>query len=191
MCSLTGRLGNQLFQYAFARSLQKQYGGRIVCNTFSTPSPLRELILLMISSPMPWAISSWMRMLRSRMSCPWYADFSSPLIKPVKKLFPRRYFDFMARRGYLMWQRTDYMPIPKLECEGVFAWGWWQDIRYFQDVQTELSDEVVPVIWPENQYIYNAASEESVCIPSIRCGNYFNPTVKKLTCAPRVFPERC
>ena len=31
---LTGRLGNQLFQYAFARSLQKKYGGEIYCNIY-------------------------------------------------------------------------------------------------------------------------------------------------------------
>lgn len=189
---LTGRLGNQLFQYAFARSLQKQYGGRIVCNTFDIDH--RSWKSKIVDEKFTYAMGDFKldeNVALEDAALPWYADFTSPLIKPVKKLFPRRYFDFMARRGYLMWQRTDYMPIPKLECEDVFAWGWWQDIRYFQDVQTELSDEVVPVTdpLPENQYIYNAASgEESVCI-SIRCGNYFNPTVKKLlyVCTPEYF----
>lgn len=31
---LAGRLGNQLFQYSFAKSLQKKYGGKIFLNTY-------------------------------------------------------------------------------------------------------------------------------------------------------------
>lgn len=189
---LTGRLGNQLFQYAFARNLQKQYGGKIVCNTFDLDH--RSEKSKVADEKFSYAMAGFnldSNVVLEDDAMPWYADFCYPAIKVIKHMAPRQYFDFMAKRGYLMWQRSDYVSIPRLESNKVYAWGWWQDVRYFHDVQKELSDEIVPVTAPlnENQYIYDAAGdEESVCI-SIRCGNYFNPTVKKLlyVCTPQYF----
>ena len=180
---LTGRLGNQLFQYAFARNLQKRYGGQIVCNTFDLDH--RSEKSKVADEKFSYAMGGFKlnaNVVLEDKKMPWYADFNCPAIKPVKKLFPHQYFNHMARHGYLMWQQTDYTPIPELTSDCVFVWGWWQDIRYFQDVQEELSDEVVPATNPlsENQYIYDVADDaESVCV-SIRRGNYLNPAVKKL-----------
>lgn len=189
---LTGRLGNQLFEYAFARSLQKQYSGRIICNIFDLDH--RSEKSKVADEKFSYAMGGFKlneNVTLEDKALPWYADFSSPFIKPIKKLLPKQYFKQMAKHGYLMWQRTDYIPIPMLQSDKVSAYGWWQDIRYFQNVQQELSNEVVPITdpLPENSYIYDAArDEESVCI-SIRCGNYFNPIVKKLlyVCTPQYF----
>lgn len=189
---LTGRLGNQLFQYALARSLQKQYGGKIFCNTFDLDH--RSERSKVADEKFSYAMGGFQlndNVTLEDSAFPWYADFCNPVIKPVKKLFPRQYFNLMTRYGYLMWQRSNYIPIPELRCDSVHAWGWWQDIRYFEDIQLELSDEILPVTnpLPENQYIYDVArDEESVCI-SVRRGNYLNPTVKKLlyVCNERYF----
>ncbi|MCC6098312.1 MAG: alpha-1,2-fucosyltransferase [Olsenella sp.] len=189
---LTGRLGNQLFQYAFARNLQKQYGGQIYCDVYE----LEHRMSKVADEKFSYAMGGFKldaNVIREDKAFPWYADFSNLVIKPVKKVMPRKYFESMAKRGYLMWQRSDYMPIPVLDAERIFASGWWQDIRYLQDVQKELSDEIVPITRPlmENKYVYDVARDkESVCI-SIRCGNYFNPTVKKLlyVCNPQYFHD--
>lgn len=87
----------------------------------------------------------------------------------------------MASKGYLLWQKNSYINIPAIRNNEIIVNGWWQDVRFFHDVEAELSNEIVPTTKPisENEYLYNIAEREnSVCV-SIRGGNYLVPKVKK------------
>ena len=48
---------------------------------------------------------------------PWYADFYNPIIRVVKKIAPKVFFKIMSRKGYLMWQRNDYIDIPQMKLQ--------------------------------------------------------------------------
>lgn len=180
---LTGRLGNQLFQYAFGKYLQKKYGGKIVLNLYdlNQRSGNRKSIS---NSAFQYDMTNFV--LNSDVEfedvrMPWYADLSNPIIRIAKKVTPKLLFRIMANRGFLLWQKPDYIEIPKLKSSCVFAHGYWQDIRYLSDIQKELQQMVFPIN-ADNKKNYNLANHisksESVCV-SIRGGNYLNPKVKK------------
>ncbi|MDW3709242.1 alpha-1,2-fucosyltransferase [Enterococcus faecium] len=179
---LTGRLGNQLFQYAFARELQKKYGGQIFCNVYD----LEHFSEKMKHVPGKFHYEMENYLLNNNVvledrKLPWYADINCIFIKGLKRLCPKLYFKVMAKLGYLIWQRDEYIEIPELKTNSVTLCGWWQDFRFISNVQNELSSDISPITEPkeENRYIYEAAEEsESVCI-SLRGGNYLDPKVKK------------
>ena len=180
---LTGRLGNQLFQYALARSLQKKYGGKIYCNVYE----LEHISEKMKHVPGKFKYDMKNYILDSNVEIedkklPWYVDIHNPIIRIFKKAFPQQFFQYALKKGFLIWQKRGYKEIPDLSgYEKICLIGWWQDIRYFENVEKELAHEIVPTTTPalENKEIYAVAQDpESVCI-SIRGGNYLVPKVKK------------
>lgn len=179
---LTGRLGNQFFQYAFARSLQKKYGGKIICNIYDLEhkSQKSKIVLEKFNYDMEnYKLNDLVEIEDQKPK--WFADFSNPIVRVVKKVMPKLYFKIMATRGYLLWQRNDYIKIPEIKTDKIFINGWWQDFRFFHNAETELINEIVPITNPivENKDLYDIAEKEnSVCI-SIRGGNYLVPQVKK------------
>lgn len=183
---LTGRLGNQLFQYAFARKLQKQYGGKIICNIYDLEHNNNKIKNNKgKSEKFQYDMSNYIlndNVEIEDRKLPWYADFNNFLVKVIKKIFPRLYFELMAKFGYLIWQRDDYINIPKICTSQITICGWWQDFRFFNGVNEQLSNEIVPKTLPvqKNKEMYELAkNKESVCI-SIRGGNYLVPKIKEL-----------
>lgn len=178
---LTGRLGNQLFQYALARSFQKKYGGIIYCNIYELEH--RSEKMKHVPGRFYYDMGNYKlndNVVIEDEKPKWYADFLNPVIRVVKKSNPKQLFDFMAPKGYILWQRNDYIEIPDITADRVFLNGWWQDFRFFNDVKNELSDEIVPITEPnpQNQYIYDMTKNtDSVCV-SIRGGNYLASKVK-------------
>lgn len=179
---LTGRLGNQLFQYAFARRFQKQYGGKIICNVYD----LEHRSQKMKHIPYKFSYDMVNYKLNENVQIEdekpaWFADLYHPVVRVLKKVCPKLYFKILSKKGYLVWQSNDYIDIPKLKCDSLFLNGWWQNFQFFHEVEKELSDEIVPTTpcVEANQALYNVAQNtNSVCI-SIRGGNYLFPNVKK------------
>lgn len=180
---LTGRLGNQLFQYAFAKYLQKQYGGLIYLNVYDLEhrSGNRKSIS---STKFNYDMKDFnldSDVIIEDIKMPWYADLSNPIIRVIKKICPNILFNLLAKKGYLLWQRSDYKPIPYLNCDCIFAHGYWQDIRYLNNISNELRQMIVPKNVEENcnnELVTEIESCNSVCI-SVRGGNYLNPKIKK------------
>ena len=180
---LTGRLGNQLFQYAIAKYLQKEYGGKIHLNQFDLihRSGDRKKVS---SSAFKYEMAEFELdndVKLEDVKMPWFADLSHPLIRVAKKIAPKFLFSTMAKRGYLLWQRSDYIQIPNLKCDSVFIHGYWQDIKYLEGIQKELSKKITPTatVPLKNKYLYDLAEKPgSVCI-SIRGGNYLNQGIKQ------------
>lgn len=179
---LTGRLGNQLFQYAFARSIQEKYGGKIYCNIYELVH--RSEKAKHIPGKFVYDMSNYKlneNVIIEDVPLPWYADFTNPFIRVIKKVIPKKYFYFMAKKGFLLWQRNDYIDMPILTTKCVILNGWWQDIGFFHEIEEVLAKEIVPktVEVDANKELYNIEKEsDSVCI-SIRGGNYLVPIVKE------------
>lgn len=179
---LTGRLGNQLFQYAMAKNIQKKYGGKIVCNIYDLEhrsEKLKHTGEKFNYELQRYTLDDEIEIIDKKL--PWYADLSNILIKFVKKLIPKIYFRIMAKKGYLIWQRDEFIEIPKLDTEKIVLYGWWQDFRFFDEAIDDIRCKIVPKIEinKNNKYIYDLAElDNSICI-SIRGGNYLYPTIKK------------
>ena len=192
---LTGRLGNQLFQYAMARDLKKKYGGNIILNTyeFDKYGPLWEKKHGKFKYDMQNFTANEKVKLESA-PLPWYADFRNPITRVIKKIFPRLLFNFGIKKGLLLWQRDDYIEIPQIDrCRRIILNGWWQDVRYFENVEEELKEEIQPTTAPNknNQDLYRLIqNEESVCV-SVRAGNYLLDGIREqfYVCNPEYFLE--
>lgn len=181
-CYLTGRLGNQLFQYAFARSLQNKYGGQIIFNTYEFDHYGKkwekkhgkfeyELDRFVLNKH----VSTESRKL------PWYADLRNPIIRVWKKVAPKLLFRTMARKGCLLWQQESYIEIPQLNSKSIICNGWWQDVRYFENINSIISNEIVTKTKRniKNAKLYRIIDmPNSVCV-SVRGGNYLIPNIKK------------
>ena len=179
---LTGRLGNQLFQYAFARNLQKKYGGKIICNIYELEhrSEKKKHVLEKFKYDMKqFKLNENVTI--EDIKPIWFSDLSNPFIRVLKKTSPKLLFQILSRKGYLLWQRNDYIELPEIKENFLFLNGWWQDFRFFNNVREELSNEIVPITKPNpcNKSLYKIINDtNSVCI-SARGGNYLVPSVRK------------
>lgn len=180
---LTGRLGNQLFQYSFAKSIQKRYGGIIFLNTYDLDHVSEKL--QHVPGKFHYDMEKYKlneEIVLEDVKPEWYADFNNILVRVIKKLIPKIYFRFMSSKGFLLWQRDDYIEIPNLTTDKVFINGWWQDFRFFNNVEEELSDSIVPITptLEKNSFLYELAkNNNSVCV-SVRGGNYLVSKVKEV-----------
>jgi hypothetical protein len=174
--NLTGRLGNQLFQYSCARALQEIYSEEIQLNitelnTFTNfefelgDYILNENVSVIGNKPLPW-----------------YADLRSPVVRVLKKFIPNLYFKIMSSLGIFVWQSSEYKELPIVGTENKIINGWWQSDKYFNNVRSILVNEIVPKneLLKHNYSLYEKIqNSESVCI-TIRRGNYVdNPSFKK------------
>ena len=178
---LLGRLGNQLFQYAFAKHLQKQYGGKIYLNIYDLKhysAKVKHTLGGFNYDMKDFKLNE--DVIIEDVKLKWYVNTRNLFVRLVRKLFCKGYFNFFAKRGSLIWLKSTYINIPKIHSNKIFICGFWQDIRYFEEVADDLRELIVPTTLPvsDNAPLFNVIEkEQSVCI-SIRGGNYLYPTLK-------------
>lgn len=177
---ISGRLGNQLFQYATARALQKKYGGKIVLNTYElqrykddfrlelTDFELNENVIVETEKMIP------------------YGRFLNCIpVKAIRKYCPNFFHMLAAKFGIVAWKPgLMYKKIPDMsKHKDIVLYGYFQSAEYFKDVREIIQDEITPKFpcVTENEELYNVIKEtESVCI-TIRRGDYVtNSQYKKL-----------
>ena len=178
---LTGRLGNQLFQYSFAKMLQKKYGGKIILNVYE----LEHRSEKMKHVPGKFSYDMENFLLNDEIELEdkkpvWFAFLGNFFNKICRKLFPHLFFKILAKKGYLVWMSNEYVRIPEMKQNKIFVCGWWQNLLYYENVEAELQKMIVPKSTPnqKNKYIYENINHNSVCV-SIRGGNYLVPKIKK------------
>lgn len=181
---LTGRLGNQLFQYIFAKSLQLQYGGDIVFNLFELEHRTEKM--KHVPGKFKYELGNIVHdeVLFEDKKPEWFWDIDNYFEKFLRKLNPKRHFSQLARKGIILWLSNEYIEIPNLSrFDDVYIVGWWQNVKWFE----KTKNDIISSISFSNLQLENCADEtfidaiknkESVCI-SVRGGNYLHPKVKK------------
>lgn len=191
-----GRLGNQMFTYAFARVLMEQRGeSSFTANFKRCGNPLQEM---------------WGDSLRHFNILP-YTTVSYDIIlrkgDTIQRLFYILYMimcklPMIGRNDKLMshgerWLRKQDIHFTgaadaayELECgrKSVFVRGYFQDKRFFDPIRPILLREFTPKHPPleRNKQLYEAISKpNSVCV-SVRRGDFLSSTYKKdfYVCTP-------
>lgn len=177
---IRGNLGNQLFEYGLARSLQEITGQKITLLTSSLAKynshlnyefHLNDYVLndnVLIDE-----ISNFPRIINT---------YRWPL-KPIKKVFPNLVFSFFSMFGVYLWLKSTYKRIKIRKRKNYYISGYWQSSKYFSNVEGLLKKEFSPKAerLEKNRDLYKAIEEnESVCV-TIRRGDYIsNERFKKI-----------
>lgn len=211
---VNGRLGNQLFQYAFARKLWEQTGrsGCIQLEFLSYGEYLQDFNLKYEKKPYDikkkrsffrakWHIQkpvlaalavelaaarAWRGVAkRFRQDAPETQVYEHKWEKLVAPLLSR-FGIFMARYGHVNFH------YPEKGCRRMLrAYGCFECSRYFDDIKPILQKEITPKAppLPENDGLYrDIAASESVCV-TIRRGDYLSDTFRDTfyLCKPEYF----
>lgn len=164
-----GNLGNQMFEYAFARMIQEKTGQKICLNTcfLSKYKPeyqlslddfvLNENVVVDDTNPLPWFVNTY-----------------TGIIRILKGLFPELFFSIMEKFGAYIWLQEPYKSINIDERKNYYLVGYWQCTKYFSDIDNIIRSEFKSKypIKDENKELYSTiCSKESVCV-TIRRGDY-------------------
>lgn len=172
--NIVGQLGNQMFEYACARQLQKKYGGEIVLNTYEMRKETPNFKL----SILDYKLSENVKIISDKPLSS--ANANNYLVKIMRQYFPNLYFNFMAKRGTFVWKSArKYKELPELNeqlSKHIVLNGYWQCDKYFNDVVDTIREDFTPKypLKAENeQLLEKIKSTESVCV-TIRRGDFMN-----------------
>lgn len=196
---MKGNLGNQLFEYAFARKLQEKTDQEICLNNcflnlyfkdykFSLDDyVLNERVNIENTKKLPWFMNIY--------------TFSSKLImkiikknKKIDEIVSNYIYNEFSKRGYYLWLKETYKPIKVYQRDDYYVTGFWQCDKYFDDIRNILLEELKPKYdrLVENKNLYKIIEEnESICV-TIRRGDYVhNEKIRKnyLVCDEEFYYE--
>lgn len=141
---LRGRLGNQLFEYAFARAVQMKYGVPVVMNE----TPLRQLSIenrlnaFNISPSIEFSVVnpeySWKQKLALRI----YGHFCPHKDMMGRFEHEKRFAHIYTRLGLFLCH-DGYLPLPAYLPNGVtYSDGYFQSVRFFQEYKEAILNEL-------------------------------------------------
>ena len=184
---LKGRLGNQLFIYAIARSMCKRYNQDVIiydrkdedddmwyshlddykiCNRIKFVSNKKEVMKMSIKSKI---IFIYDRLAARILDINEYARFQEK-----NKI--------MYLNNGLFLRMDGYTEVPEKVKDDLFCDGYFQSEKYFSDVRDEILKEIVPTV-EYNEYeqeICNKINKSnSVCV-TIRLGDFVNNPVHQV-----------
>jgi hypothetical protein len=173
--NLTGRLGNQLFQYAFARKLQLMRNlSDNLCFSF------KEILCrqkegegfedsLRFFNVLPYQTCNKNLVMR-------FGSLHQILLYILHRLYPKCIDKCkLERNGILFSQNVDVYKF-----KNVFLYGKYENPKYFEDIIDILKDEFTPKEAPRscNKELYDAIeTSNSICV-SIRRGDYLSTNNK-------------
>lgn len=178
--NITGRLGNQLFQYACARQLQEMYGGTIVLNIHELSKNMPDFDLSLDDFILNENVVIEKDKPLSKVSAERFD------VKLFRRFIPNIYFYLNAKRNAFIWKdaRT-YKELPRLNSKkenDIVLNGYWQCEKYFDDISDILRKEIKPKYLPkkDNKFLYEKiSSTNSVCV-TIRRGDFLNDKNKSM-----------
>lgn len=164
---LQGGLGNQMFQYAIARSLSMHYGVELALDSSwfknqhpgVTPRAL-ELPMLRVNS--------------NFIQCNQASLHQRRLVLALKSLFP--FGAIIKRQANAYHFDSDLYNLKSIYRRDLFLFGYWQSYKYFQDIRETLKNEFQPtnsLPKPYVKYLTGIQATESVML-HIRRGDYVN-----------------
>lgn len=165
---LKGGLGNQLFQYAYAKALQNERQDSIILDISDYKmDEKREFSLGKFSLKGIEEIDD------SGQFNKIYDRRSNQLLRVLTKIMPNFMFWFLFQRGVILWDRVDYRVVPAIKCDDIYVSGYWQSEKYFMRMRETLLKEIQCDLC-DKQLLDDINKSCSVCV-HIRRGDYLEP----------------
>lgn len=178
---LKGNLGNQMFNYACAREIQKKTNQTICLCTYN---------LIKLHNNYKFSLDIFRLnknvIISSKKEFKFYSSDESIFYKIFKKLtlnlifFQKMYFYLLSFFGVYVWSCDTYVPIKYIKNKkNIYLSGYWQSELYFEDIREILLYEFSI---KEYEHDYDASfydkiiNKNSICV-SMRCGDYLNNEV--------------
>lgn len=203
---ISGRLGNQMFQYAMARSIYEKspQNQKLVFNfqkgvlDRGFEDELKYFKVLKYECNEKNKINIFQKMLLKMFilfekSATLYCLPLKKDIETVKYKYQKAFAPILSKFG-LYYVRQGYVKFKNFKAKKKYLLGYFESSKYFDDIRDILLKEFTPKKAPlsKNKKLYDyIQSGESVCI-TIRRGDYVsNPSYKKnhYICTPEYFIE--
>ena len=201
---ISGRLGNQMFQYAAVRSIYEKSSvkGKLVFNfqkgvlDRGFEDELKYFKVLKYDNNGKYKSNIFQKILLSifNFSEKFVTLFCLILKKDMefaKYKYEKKFSNFLSKFG-IYFVRQGYVKFNNFNAKDKFLLGYFDSAKYFDDIRDILLEEFTPKKAPltKNNNLYNYInSGESVCI-TIRRGDFVsNPVFKKnhYICTPNYF----
>lgn len=178
---LKGRLGNQLFIYAFARELYEKYGYQVLIYDRKD-----EKDSTWYSHLNHYKLNRNIQFTSNKKDILQMSFYNKCLFVydrlKIKKMNPRERFNFQLRnldyfeKHGLYLLMDGYVPLPTNIMKNTFFDGYFQSPKYFQNIRENIVKELVPIhnfSSNEKLFLQKIEKTESVCV-TIRLGDYIN-----------------
>lgn len=175
---VTGRLGNQMFQYAFAKQLSELTGQKITINLYY----LKKFTNYKFQLDIFKLIESNNVTLISNKPMPFFSNIMFYPMKFFRKVFPNIYRKFFGLFGGIIDLSMQFHPV-NTKHKNFYVLGYFQSELYFRNIRSNLLSDFSlrnnSVLNKKIFYFYEKiVKTNSVCI-SIRRGDYI--TNKKVS----------
>lgn len=180
--AIAGRMGNQLFQYAFARNLQIRTGEPLVIDFlhYSGEDGYEDALRYFNVVDYEKATGG---------EIPKLIKISLKIIKKIKpsNLWLKYWFELLTNpilsRCGLIYLETDYKVLPytfNKNRKFTYVKGWFESADYFSGIDDIIRKEITPrneMTSEDMELIQYLQNNESVCI-TVRRGNFTSPMYK-------------
>ena len=182
---LKGNLGNQMFNYALARKIQKETGQQIVLNSYNLENKHKNYKMSLKIFKLNDNVLFSNEKLPSKCNCEslLYKLISKTRIKFLKKT----YYKFFSKRNIFVWADSTYVDVKinkkrLSKHQNIYISGFWQSPLYCNPIRDELLNDFQLVKELNPKYFdlyYKIKNTNSVCV-SVRRGDYIsNPIYYK------------
>lgn len=173
--NLRGNCGNQMFQYALARQIQKETNQDIVLSTYALDYDNIGSVYILKEFKADDNVT-----VTNKNILPKCMKYNSKIVKGIRKLFPNLYRDFISRKGYI----TDlcashfyHKPYLDKKFKNYYIDGWFQSENYFHDISPMIKQDFKLKNTDNNENYLNLLKQindsNSVCV-TIRRGDYIS-----------------
>ena len=167
--NLRGNLGNQMFEYAFARSLQDKYGQKICINYYEMEKEHKEYTCLLENFKLNNNI-----VFESRKKLPYFANSQNLIPRILRKSFPKITFNIFKIFGIFIWLGNEFIDIPLKNHKNFYIDGYFQSEKYFKNISSIIKKEFSLKNNSKllsTELFNNIANNEVTCI-TVRRGDY-------------------
>lgn len=181
---MCGRLGNQLFQYAFARKVQQETGQELAID-FTAVEQVGNVQWRNYLED--YKLSTYNLVKKND-----YLPFQRVIYKILRTIRPQkgqlkqyRFDEFVARLFYrfgVLFYESDYLchkyDLSKIKAKNILIRGWFESEKYFLNMEQILRKEFLPKkSCTDIELARKLKENESICV-TIRRGNFTEPQLQ-------------